>query len=67
MIAALGFAALAVATDFNLLTAGTLDAFLRFLALPIVIGLAQMVVLAVGQMNLRWACSPGSARSPRAG
>jgi ribose transport system permease protein len=52
VIAAVGFAALAVATDFNLLTAGTLDAFLRFLALPIVIGLAQMVVLAVGQMNL---------------
>ncbi|MCW3816003.1 ABC transporter permease [Micromonospora sp. DR5-3] len=50
--AVVGFATLAVATDFNLLTAGTMDAFLSFLAVPLVIGLAQMVVLAVGQMNL---------------
>ncbi|MFJ2030165.1 ABC transporter permease [Streptosporangium sp. NPDC087985] len=52
VIAIVGFGALAVATDLNLLTAGTMDAFLRFLAVPIVIGLAQMVVLVVGQMNL---------------
>ncbi|MEU4155268.1 ABC transporter permease [Actinoplanes sp. NPDC026670] len=52
VIAATGFAALAVATGGNLLTAGTLEAFFRFLAVPIVIGLSQMVVLAVGQMNL---------------
>ncbi|WP_412544440.1 ABC transporter permease [Longispora sp. K20-0274] len=51
-LALVGFFALAVATDFNLLTAGTMDAFLRFLAVPVVIGLAQMAVLAVGQMNL---------------
>jgi ribose transport system permease protein len=51
-VAVVGFATLAVATDFNLLTAGTMDAFLSFLAVPMVIGLAQMVVLAVGQMNL---------------
>jgi ribose transport system permease protein len=52
VIAAAGFVALAIATGGNLLSAGTLEAFFRFLAVPIVIGLSQMVVLAVGQMNL---------------
>jgi ribose transport system permease protein len=52
VIAVVGFVALAVATGGNLLSAGTLGAFFRFLAVPIVIGLSQMVVLAVGQMNL---------------
>jgi ribose transport system permease protein len=52
VISVVGFCVLAVATDFNLLTGGTLGAFFRFLAVPIVIGLAQMVVLGVGQMNL---------------
>ena len=51
-IALAGFVALAVATSGNLLSAGTLGAFFRFLAVPVVIGLSQMVVLAVGQMNL---------------
>jgi ribose transport system permease protein len=52
VLAVAGFVALAVATGGNLLSAGTLGAFFRFLAVPIVIGLSQMVVLAVGQMNL---------------
>jgi ribose transport system permease protein len=52
VIALAGFVALAVATSGNLLSAGTLGAFFRFLAVPVVIGLSQMVVLAVGQMNL---------------
>jgi len=52
VISVVGFAVLAVATDYNLLSGGTLGAFFRFLAVPIVIGLAQMVVLGVGQMNL---------------
>ncbi|GII57753.1 ABC transporter permease [Planotetraspora thailandica] len=52
LLAVAGFAALAVATDGNLLSGGTLDAFFRYLAVPIVIGLSQMVVLAIGQMNL---------------
>ena len=47
-----GFIALAVASNGNLLSGGTLDAFFRFLAVPLVIGLSQMVVLSVGQMNL---------------
>jgi ribose transport system permease protein len=52
LVAVLGFGALAFATGGNLLSGGTLGAFFRFLAVPIVIGLAQMVVLAIGQMNL---------------
>jgi ribose transport system permease protein len=51
-LAVAGFAALTIGTHGNLLEAGTLAAFFRFLAVPIVIGLSQMVVLAVGQMNL---------------
>ena len=46
------FMALAVKTDFETLSAGTREAFLRYLAVPVVIGLAQMVPLAVGQLNL---------------
>jgi ribose transport system permease protein len=52
LVALAGFIALAIATGGNLLSAGTLGAFFRFLAVPIVIGLSQMVVLAIGQMNL---------------
>lgn len=51
-IAVIGFVALSVATQGNMLTGDTLGAFFRFLAVPMIIGLAQMVVLAIGQMNL---------------
>lgn len=51
-LAAAGFVALTIGTHGNLLQAGTLGAFLRFLAVPIVIGLSQMVVLSIGQLNL---------------
>ncbi|MBB5868379.1 ribose transport system permease protein [Allocatelliglobosispora scoriae] len=51
-LAVIGFVALSIATQGNMLTADTLGAFFRFLAVPMVIGLAQMVVLAIGQMNL---------------
>ncbi|MEV5752783.1 ABC transporter permease [Actinoallomurus sp. NPDC052308] len=51
-LAVAGFVALSIATHGNLLQGGTLGAFFRFLAVPIVIGLSQMVVLAIGQMNL---------------
>jgi ribose transport system permease protein len=47
-----GFTAMTAATHGNMLSAGTLAAFFRFLAVPIVIGLAQTAVLAIGQMNL---------------
>jgi ribose transport system permease protein len=46
------FVTLVVTTDGNLLEGATLRAVLQYLAVPVVIGLAQMVVLAVGQMNL---------------
>jgi ribose transport system permease protein len=52
VISALAFVALAATTNGNLLQAGTLRAVFQFLAVPMVIGLAQMSVLAVGQMNL---------------
>jgi len=52
LLAAAGFVALTVATGGGMLSSGTLGAFFRFLAVPIVIGLSQMVVLAIGQMNL---------------
>jgi ribose transport system permease protein len=51
-VAVTGFVALSFATQGNMLTAGTLGAFFRFLAVPMIIGLAQMVVLSIGQMNL---------------
>ncbi|MFD1547668.1 ABC transporter permease [Nonomuraea guangzhouensis] len=52
LLAAAGFVALSVATGGGMLSSGTLGAFFRFLAVPIIIGLSQMVVLAIGQMNL---------------
>jgi ribose transport system permease protein len=52
ILAAVGFVALASTTGGNLLQQGTLRAVFQFLAVPMVIGLAQMSVLAVGQMNL---------------
>ncbi len=35
-----------------MLSGATLKAFFQYLAVPILVGLAQMAVLAVGQMNL---------------
>ena len=52
ILAAVGFVALAATTGGNVLQQGTLRAVFQFLAVPMVIGLAQMSVLAVGQMNL---------------
>src|SRR6202043_1581234 len=46
-LAVTGFVALTIGTHGNLLAAGTLSAFFRFLAIPMVIGLSQMVVLAI--------------------
>ncbi len=51
-IAVVAFVVLALTTGGNLVQPSTLQAVLQYLAVPIVIGLAQMVVLAVGQMNL---------------
>lgn len=52
VLAAVAFCVLAVTTDGNMLESETIRAVLQFLAVPMVIGLAQMVVLSVGQMNL---------------
>jgi ribose transport system permease protein len=52
VISTVAFIALAATTGGNLLEEGTLRAVFQFLAVPMVIGLAQMSVLAVGQMNL---------------
>ncbi|GAA3130462.1 ribose transport system permease protein [Kribbella aluminosa] len=46
------FVALVIASDGELLAANSLRVLLQFLAVPVLIGLAQMVVLAVGQLNL---------------
>jgi ribose transport system permease protein len=51
-VAVVGFVVLAGTTHGNLLHGGTLRAVFQYLAVPILIGLAQMVVLGVGQMNL---------------
>jgi ribose transport system permease protein len=48
----LGFAALAATSGGVLLSGQSIRSFLTYLAIPILIGLAQMVVLAVGQLNL---------------
>ncbi len=47
-----GVVGLAVASDGNSLSGNSIRVFLQFLAVPILIGLAQMVVLAVGELNL---------------
>lgn len=47
-----GFVALASTSGGVLFSGQSIRSFLTFLAIPILIGLAQMVVLAVGQLNL---------------
>ncbi|MEZ7976606.1 MAG: ABC transporter permease [Pontimonas sp.] len=48
----LGFISLALTSGGVLLSGQSIRSFLAYLAIPILIGLAQMVVLAVGQLNL---------------
>ena len=48
----LGFISLALTSGGVLLSGQSIRTFLAYLAIPILIGLAQMVVLAVGQLNL---------------
>lgn len=47
-----GFLVLAFTSDGLLLTGQSIRSFLTYLAIPILIGLAQMAVLSVGQLNL---------------
>jgi ribose transport system permease protein len=53
LLSVVGFAIITIAGGGNLLLSShARENFLSFLAVPILIGLAQLVVLAVGQMNL---------------
>jgi ribose transport system permease protein len=52
VLAVLAYIVLALTTHGSVLHGDTLTAIFQFLAVPMVIGLAQMVVLGVGQMNL---------------
>ena len=52
VLAIAGFIALASTTHGNLLHGDTLRTVFQYLAVPILVGLAQMAVLGVGQMNL---------------
>ena len=51
-IAVLFYVILAATTHGGVLSGGTITAILQFLAVPMMVGLSQMAVLAVGQMNL---------------
>ncbi|MFD1052617.1 hypothetical protein ACFQ1S_46995, partial [Kibdelosporangium lantanae] len=51
-IAVVGFVALAVASDGSLLSGSAVETLFAYVAVPILIGVAQLVALAVGQMNL---------------
>ncbi|HEV3360043.1 MAG TPA: ABC transporter permease [Pseudonocardiaceae bacterium] len=51
-IAIVFYAILAATTHGSVLSGGTITAILQFLAVPMMVGLSQMAVLAVGQMNL---------------
>lgn len=52
VIFVLGFCALVLTSNGVFLSRASLQGFLTYLAVPITIGLAQMVVLSIGQMNL---------------
>ncbi|HEY4023781.1 MAG TPA: ABC transporter permease [Pseudonocardiaceae bacterium] len=52
VIAVLAYVLLAATTHGSVLHGNTITAILAFLAVPMMVGLSQMAVLAVGQMNL---------------
>ena len=51
-IAIVFYVILAATTHGSVLSGGTISTILQFLAVPMMVGLSQMAVLAVGQMNL---------------
>jgi ribose transport system permease protein len=51
-LAVAGFVALVIASDGSLLSGSAIETMFAYLAVPVLIGLAQLVALAVGQMNL---------------
>ena len=52
VIVVVGYVVLAATTHGSVVSGDTLTAIFQFLAVPMVIGLSQMAVLSVGQMNL---------------
>lgn len=52
LLVIVGFAGLTIATSGNMLSHQSLLSFFTYLCVPVLIGLSQMVVLAVGQLNL---------------
>lgn len=52
LIFIVGFVGLAIATGGNLFSHASILSFFTYLCIPILIGLSQMAVLAVGQLNL---------------
>jgi ribose transport system permease protein len=52
VLAVLAYVVLAATTNGSVLSGDTIRAILQFLAVPMMVGLSQMAVLAVGQMNL---------------
>ncbi|WNV82695.1 ABC transporter permease [Umezawaea sp. Da 62-37] len=52
VVAVVGYAALAITSGGSLLSGSAIETFFAYLAVPVLIGLAQLVALAVGQMNL---------------
>ncbi|MCU1686349.1 MAG: ABC-type transporter, integral rane subunit [Amycolatopsis sp.] len=51
-LAVAGFVGLAIASGGSLLSGSSLQTLFTYLAVPVLIGLAQLVALSVGQMNL---------------
>jgi ribose transport system permease protein len=47
-----GFVALAIASNGSLLSGSAIETLFAYVAVPVLIGLAQLVALSVGQMNL---------------
>jgi ribose transport system permease protein len=51
-VSVVGFVALAATSNGSLLTGPAIETLFTYVAVPVLIGLAQMVALSVGQMNL---------------
>jgi ribose transport system permease protein len=61
VVCALGYLTLAFTSHGEFLTGNSIRGFFMFLAVPILIGLAQMVTLSVGQLNLAVGALGGSS------
>lgn len=66
LICAVGYSVLVVSSNGGQLSASSIRGFLTFLAVPILIGLAQLVTLCVGQMNLAVGAMGGASAAAMA-